>query len=530
MCEGCGDCSDQSNCLSVVPSATELGTKRQIDQNSCNHDYSCLKGFCPSFVTVEGAQLKRSATAEDSIDIPALPEPEKPGIYKPWNIVITGVGGTGVLTVGSLLAMAAHIEGLGCSTLNQTGLAQKFGAVTSHVRIARQQEDIYSVRVPAGDADLLLGCDLVVSASDDALSKLHRKRSSAVVNDYQAVTSDFIFDKNYEFPGEDMKQALIDELEDGRASFTNASSIARQLLGDSIGGNLFLLGYAYQKGLIPLSAKAIEEAIALNGVQVQMNQQAFLWGRVAVAKPELLEGSISEDLQPFKPLTDLDEIVEWRAEYLTKYQNDAYADRYRNFVARVRKAEEAVLGRGDKSDLTLTTAVAKSYFKLLAYKDEYEVARLYTQGSFRDKVREAFNGNYSLQFHFAPPLLAKKDPATGHLRKRAFGPWVWPLLQGMAKLKVLRGTAFDPLGKTGERKLDRALIQEFESSMEKVLKVLNRQNHAAAVSVAALPQSVRGFGHVKEKAAHNYCSQLPTLMQQVENPNESVVRIVDRVA
>ncbi|MCW8193597.1 indolepyruvate ferredoxin oxidoreductase family protein [Proteobacteria bacterium 005FR1] len=530
VCEGCGDCSDQSNCLSVLPSATELGTKRQIDQHACNHDYSCLSGFCPSFVTVEGAKLKRSTDGKESIELPDLPEPEKPAIYKPWNIVITGVGGTGVLTVGSLLAMAAHIEGLGCSTLNQTGLAQKFGAVTSHVRIARQQDDIYSVRVPAGDADLLLGCDLVVSASDDALSKLQRKRSHAVVNDYQSVTSDFIFDKNYEFPGEEMKRSLIDELEDGRASFTNATSIARQLLGDSIAGNLFLLGYAYQKGLIPLSAQAIEEAIALNGVQVEMNRQAFLWGRVAVARPELVERSVSDDLEPFKPLSDLDEIIQWRVDYLTRYQNAAYADRYGQFVDRVRDAEQTLLQTRDKAKLTLTMAVAKSYFKLLAYKDEYEVARLYTEGNFKEKLKQTFGGDYSMQFHFAPPLLARKDPASGHLRKRQFGPWMWPLLRGMAKLRVLRGTAFDPLAKTAERKLDRALIQEFETSIEKTLKVLKRQNHAAAVRLAALPQSVRGFGHVKEKAAREYHAQVPELMQEIEHPNESVVRIIDRVA
>ncbi|MGQ9426971.1 indolepyruvate ferredoxin oxidoreductase family protein [Gilvimarinus sp. F26214L] len=528
VCEGCGDCSEKSNCLSVLPAATEAGVKREIDQNACNHDYSCLKGFCPSFVTLEGAELRKSKSGAGEIDFPELPEPVKPAIHQPWNIVITGVGGTGVLTVGSLLAMAAHIEGLGCSTLNQTGLAQKFGSVISHVRIAKQQDDIYSVRVPAGDADLLLGCDLVVSASDESLAKLRKGRSYAVVNEYQSVTSDFIFEKDYQFPAEDMKAAIGAEVGDDHLSLTDATRIARQVLGDSIAGNLFLLGYAYQRGLIPLQAESIDAAIELNKVAIEMNRQAFLWGRVAAAQPQFLDQYLGGE-QEFTPLTDLDEIIEWRAKFLVDYQDQAYADKYRNFVARVRKTEEVALGTEDKASLKFTKAVAKSYFKLLAYKDEYEVARLYTQTDFRDQLRNRFSGKFKVSFQFAPPLLAKKDPHTGHLRKREFGPWVWPLLSAVARLKFLRGTRFDPLSYTAERRLDRELIASFEQSVEQLLPNINWDNHTTAVEVAKLPQSVRGYGHVKEKAAEGYRQQLAALMDRFAN-REQVVRIVDRVA
>lgn len=530
VCEGCGDCSDQSNCLSVLPAVTETGTKREIDQHACNHDYSCLKGFCPSFVTLEGAQLRRRESGTDGLDLPPLPEPDKPGLGQPWNIVITGVGGTGVLTVGSLLAMAAHIEGLGCSTLNQTGLAQKFGAVMSHVRIAKQQDAIYSVRVPAGDADVLLGCDLVVAASNESLAKLRRGRSHAVVNDYQSVTSDFIFNKDYQFPAEDMKAAIAAELEEREVLFTNATATARQLLGDSIAGNLFMLGLAYQKGLVPLSGEAIEQAIELNNVAVEMNQQAFTWGRVAVAHPNLLAERLKDELEEFTPLADLDEIIQWRVNFLNQYQDQAYADKYYDFVKRVRGAEENLLHSKDKTRLSLTEAVAKSYFKLLAYKDEYEVARLYTQGDFREQLRKTFSGDFKVSFQFAPPVLARKDPSTGHLRKREFGPWIWPLLHGVARLRFLRGTRLDPLGYTAERKLDRELIKQFETSIEQTLRVLHWDNHATAIEIAALPQRVRGFGHIKQQAARSYRQKLAELSASLTRNRAEVVKIIDRVA
>jgi indolepyruvate ferredoxin oxidoreductase len=527
VCEACGDCSTQSNCLSVLPTATELGNKREIEQHACNHDYSCLRGFCPSFVTVEGAQLRRTSGTAGDVVLPPIPEPVKPAIERPWNIVVTGIGGSGVLTVGSLLAMAAHIEGLGCSTLNQTGLAQKFGAVISHVRIAKQQDDIYSVRVPAGDADLLLGCDLVVAASDEALAKLNQGRSHAVVNDYQSPTADFIFQKDYQFPAEDMKAALTTEVGEGKVTFTDATTVAKQVLGDSIAGNLFLLGFAYQQGLIPLSVQAIEQAIALNGVAVEMNKQAFTWGRVAVSHPDLVKQCIKDEA--FTPLTDLDEIIQWRVNFLVDYQDQAYANKYADFVRDVRQAEETLLQTKDKTRLALTKAFAKSYFKLLAYKDEYEVARLYTQSGFREELQKVFSGNYTVRFQFAAPLVAKKDPMTGQLRKREFGPWVWPLLRIMARMKFLRGTRWDPLSYTAERKLDQQLISGFETAIKSVLQTLTPDKHAIGVEIATLPQSVRGYGHVKEKASVAYEQRLNELMKSLKKPAEQVVHIVDRV-
>jgi len=398
------------------------------------------------------------------------------------------------------------------------------------VRIGRDQDAIYSVRIPAGDADLLLGCDMVVAASNDALAKLNRDRSHAIINDYQSATSDFIFNKDYQFPADDMKQALVHEVGEEKASFVNATNIARQLLGDSIAGNLFLLGYAYQQGLVPVSAEAIEQAIELNNVAVDMNRQAFVWGRVAAAEPEFLERQLPDLEQEFQPLTDLDEIIQWRFDYLVQYQDKAYARRYTDLVEKVSGAEQALLQSGDKAELKLTEAVARSYFKLLAYKDEYEVARLYTQTDFRDQLRQHFSGDYKVNFQFAPPIFAKKDKTTGHLKKREFGPWVWPLLKVVARLKFLRKTPWDPLGRTAERKLDRELIADFETRVERVLQLLEPNNHALAVEIAALPQTVRGFGHIKERAAQQYRRRSDELMTTMANPEENVVRFVDRVA
>ena len=526
VCEGCGDCSKASNCLSVLPIETEFGRKRVIDQNACNHDYSCLNGFCPSFVTVSGATLRKASFTGSDIKLPPLPEPQLIPGAKPWNVLVTGIGGTGVLTVGSVLAMAAHLEGKGCSTLNQTGLAQKFGSVISHVRIGQQQEDIHSVRIPAGDADLLLGCDLVVAASDEALAKLHNERSYVITNDYQSVTSDFVQNPDYTFPAEDMKQALQAEAGADKTFFVNATSIAKNLLGDTIASNLFLLGAAYQRGLIPVSAPAIERAVELNNVAVAMNRQAFRWGRASVAEPDLLQ-QFTEVQTPPKPHS-LDEIIERRVKLLRDYQNEAYAEIYVDFVNTVRAREQKLLG--NTTELPLTEAVARNLAKLMAYKDEYEVARLYSSPEFKQQLKSQFSGNFSLNFHLAPPLLAKRDKVTGHLKKRPFGPWMLSAFNLLAKLKFLRGSALDIFAYQSERKQERQLIEDYRQALNTAVEKLSIANHKTALDIASLPQKVRGFGHVKDKATKEFYQRLDYLLPQLDQTSEQVVQIMDRVA
>ena len=468
VCEGCGDCGAVSNCLSVIPKATELGTKRQIDQSACNKDFSCLKGFCPSFVTVSGGDYLPTANIKsngsnlghsslghsshenlnrEDVIFTALPEPQLPNLDRPWNMLITGIGGTGVLTISSLLTMAAHIEGKGCSTLNQTGLAQKFGSVISHARIGKQQSDINAVRIAAGDSDLLLGCDLVVSAADEALAKLHHQRSTVICNNYQSPTAAFVNNPDQAFPQLAMQQALEQQVGQQQVTFLNVTDIATKLCGDAIASNLFLLGYAYQKGLIPVAAASIEQAIEINNVSIEFNKKAFLWGRRCAFDPAAVEKIVLGDNDnpsastTAQPLTELDDIINWRVNYLTAYQNAAYAQQYRSFVDQVRHAEIAFQTESEVP-LKLTTSVAHYYFKLLAYKDEYEIARLMGHGNFYQRIKQQFKGDVGIHFHLAPPLLAKKDKTTNHLLKQSFPQFTMHLFRLLAKMKGLRGTPF----------------------------------------------------------------------------------------
>ncbi|MFZ0487571.1 MAG: DUF6537 domain-containing protein, partial [Arenicellales bacterium] len=511
VCEGCGDCGVASNCLSVLPKETELGRKRTIDQSACNKDFSCLDGFCPSFVTVHGGELaKRDVGAKASVEFPELPEPKLPALDRPWNILITGVGGSGVLTIASILAVAAHIEGKGCSTLNQTGLAQKFGSVFSHVRIGNAQQDINAVRIAAGDADLLLGCDMVVASSFDSLAKLHIDRSHAVVNEHVSPTSEFLRSPDMKFPAEAMKAVIREEAGDDKTHFVETTDTATQLLGDAVGANMFLLGYAYQKGLIPVSREAIFKAIEVNNVAVEFNKQAFTWGRRAAWNLEAVQSQLRDSVEPFKPLDKLEDIVDYRADQLTRYQDVDYAKQYRDFVERVRRAEESVA----PGDTRLSKAVARSLHKLMAYKDEYEVARLFTSGEFMQRVKQQFQGHYKLQFHLAPPLLAKRDPVTGHPKKRAYPGWTLHLFKALATLKFLRGTKLDPFGYSSERKLERRLIREYKETIETLLSDLDSSNYELSVDIAELPQQIRGFGHVK--------------LQNVAKVREERKRLLDR--
>ena len=499
VCEGCGDCSAKSNCVSVVPHETEFGTKRAIDQSTCNKDYSCLKGFCPSFVTVHGGQpRKRVAAASETENWAELPEPKLPEIAEPFGVLVTGVGGTGVVTIGQVLGMAAHIEGKGCTVLDMTGLAQKGGAVMSHVRIANAPEDIHAAKLSAGGANLVLGCDLVTAAGYDALAKMEPGKSGVVLNTHEIITGDFTKNPDYSFPGKRLQQRVSEAVGGQRIDTLEATGIATELMGDSIYTNPFMMGFAWQRGLIPISREAIEQAIELNGVAVEANKQAFLWGRraahdmkavLAAAEPAEEHAAMgSEHLSE-----TLEEAISRRGEFLTDYQDAAYGERYRRLVERAREAERKAAPESD----ALAWAVAKSYFRLLAIKDEYEVGRLYTTGEFAKKLNRQFEGDYKLSFHLAPPILGEKDPETGEPKKREFGQWVFPVFKLLAGMKKLRGTRLDLFGYTAERKRERALIGDFERLMDEVLTGLTRDTHGHAVALASLPQQVRGFGHVK---------------------------------
>jgi indolepyruvate ferredoxin oxidoreductase len=498
VCEGCGDCSKTSNCVSVVPVETEFGRKRAIDQSSCNKDYSCVEGFCPSFVTVHGGNLKKRQAGELGEDgLPLLPEPAQPALDRVYGILVTGVGGTGVVTIGALLGMAAHLEGKGCTVLDMTGLAQKGGAVYSHIRIAERPDQIHAVRIAAGNAELLLGCDLVVSASADALTKLEPGYSRAIVNSHEIITGDFTRNPDLVFPSAAMEHSITAATGTDRAEFLDATRLATGLLGDSIASNLFLLGYAYQRGLVPLSAEAIERAIELNAVAVDFNRSAFRWGRRAAIDPALVEERATPRAATpasHRLSETLDELIERRAEFLTEYQDRAYAERYSALVRRVRDAETAAM----PGTMTLTEAVARSLFKLMAYKDEYEVARLYTESDFLKRVADQFEGPYELRFHLAPPILGDRDPRTGHLKKREFGPRMLSLFRLLAKLRRLRGTRFDIFGRSAERRTERRLVAEYEAIVDEIAGRLTPDNHATAVELAQLPLEIRGFGHVKE--------------------------------
>ncbi|MBB3047806.1 indolepyruvate ferredoxin oxidoreductase [Litorivivens lipolytica] len=521
VCEGCGDCGKKSNCLSVIPKETELGRKRQIDQSACNKDYSCVEGFCPSFVSVIGGTPRKNKAASGVTEFAALPEPVHPALDQPWNIVVTGVGGTGVLTVTAVLAMAAHIEGKGCATMNQTGLAQKFGPVVSHLRVAAKQDDINAVRIPAGDADLLLGCDLVVSTNDEAIAKVNVERSYAVINETEAPTAEFVYNPDAQFPMDSMKRIIVEEVGEGKVDFIEATDIATHLLGDAVATNFFMLGHAYQKGYIPVSAEAIDEAIALNGVAIEFNRQAFVWGRRCVVDKESVKKLAGVGKTHWEPLESLDEIVAFRVDHLTKYQDEAYARRYRERVEQVRAVEETLDATGE---LKFTKAIAKALHKLMAYKDEYEVARLFSDSAFTDALTETFEGDMKLQFHMAPPILSKIDPDTGLPKKRVFGGWMLPMFRVLARFKNLRGTRWDIFGYSAERKTERALIGEFENTLDTMLPKLTAAKLPLAIECAELVQSIRGFGHVKDAAIAQYRERDKVLAQRFD---DNVVQIVE---
>jgi indolepyruvate ferredoxin oxidoreductase len=592
----------------VLPKETEFGRKREIDQSACNKDFSCVEGFCPSFVTVHGGTPRKGQAATGLSRLANLPDPVfATDLSRPWNILITGVGGTGVVTIGALLGMAGHLEGRGASVLDQTGLAQKGGAVTTHIRIAGAPSDIHAVRIAAGEADLVLGCDMVVVNDYWALSKLRAGRSQVVINSYEAMPGTFTTRPDMQFPAADILSAVRKALGgmDGREGdaglaggpgddaatvaqalaaeralhVVDATQLSTALMGDAIAANLFMLGFAWQRGLVPLSQDALMRAVELNGAAIEMNKTAFAWGRLAAVdieavreaaglvrnartaaedtptlldalppgdwegnewgatsapKPQRTEDDLrhlpasadaaagapgDSDNVTFLPLDDarlsrsLDELITRRAAFLTDYQDAKYAGRYTGFVARVRAAEEArAPGATD-----LTEAVARYFFKLMAYKDEYEVARLYTSGEFERRLKQQFEGDYRVEFHLAPPLLAKRD-AQGRLQKKTFGPWVFSAFKVLAKLKGLRGGPLDVFGYTGERRMERRLIDEYERTVGGLLETLDAGNVALAAEIASIPEHIRGFGHVKDAHLEKARAREADLLREWANP------------
>jgi indolepyruvate ferredoxin oxidoreductase len=533
VCEGCGDCSAQSNCLSVEPLETELGRKRQINQSTCNKDFSCVQGFCPSFVTVEGGQLKKpnKAIAKNSHQqtalerANALPSPTLGSLTQPFGVLVTGIGGTGVVTVGQILAMAAHVAGKACTVLDMSGLAQKGGPVMSHVRLADSDEHIFSTRVGTGAADLLIGCDVLVAASKDAISRMSQGRTHAVVNATLAPTAAFVKNPDWVYPDATSVEAIRSACGDDHVDAVQAGKIATALMGDSIATNMFMLGYAWQRGWVPLPEAALMLAIKLNGVSVDFNQQSFAWGRLAAHDLAALEQSLNAQspaqVIAFKRKQSLDELISHRMEFLTQYQNAGYAQRYRSFVERVRADERRVVAEGES--LQLTEAVARYLFKLMAYKDEYEVARLHSDPAFKARIASMFEGDYEIKYHLAPPLLSKRDDK-GHLIKQPYGSWVGRVFPILAKLRFLRGSLFDPFGHTEERKSERALIEQYCATITSLCASLNSRTVPLVTEVARIPEEIRGYGHVKERHLRNAKEKEARLLAQLQGAPEHADR------
>jgi len=519
VCEGCGDCGVQSNCLSVEPLETEFGRKRRINQSTCNKDFSCVKGFCPSFVTVKGGQLRKKDKKGAGVEWSGgpVPSPKLPALgADAWGIVVAGVGGTGVITIGQLLGMAAHIEGKGIVTQDAAGLAQKGGATWSHVLIGASQEHIRTTRVGTASADLVIGCDPIVAAGKETLQRLRTGRSHVALNTSATPTAAFVKNTEWQNPAQSCVDSLVQILGDADVGRFDAEAAATKLMGDSIYTNPMMLGYAWQKGWVPLGLEALMRAIELNAVQVEKNKQAFEWGRRAAHDPKAMAALLTQaagtaQVIQFKPRETVDSLLARRVEFLTGYQNAAYAGQYELFVRKVQQAE-AKLGK-----TALTEAVARYLFKVMAYKDEYEVARLHTDPSFQAKVAEQFEGNFELRLHLAPPLFAKKNDK-GELIKQQYGPWMLKAMGVLAKLKGLRGTALDIFGRTEERRMERALIAQYREDIERILAGLNADNHALALEIARLPEQIRGFGHVKERHFKAAQSRREQLLAQWPHP------------
>lgn len=509
VCEGCGDCSVQSNCMAVQPVETEYGRKRAINQSMCNKDFSCLKGFCPSFVTVLGGEPKKTKAGGVDDIFASLPMPTVPSMGNDaYNIMVTGIGGTGVLTIGGVLGMAAHLEGKHCRVLDQTGLAQKGGEVLSHVRLAKSLDSISTGHITTGGSDLLLACDEVAAIGKTAHETLNPKRTTAVINSDNTPVAEFVTNNRVDFHEEQIRKELLSATRGQH--FVPASSYAMVLMGDEIATNVFMMGFAWQNGLIPLSFDNIMRAIELNGVAIPANKKAFNFGRLAAHNPQAIEKMMQDvrgEVEAEPAAKTLDEIIAKRAAYLTDYQNAAYAKRYTDAVADMKSLGHAAV----------TEATARYYHKLLAYKDEYEVARLYSNGDFIKELKATFQGDYKLRFNLAPPIMEQNDPATGRPKKREFGAWMLPAFGMLAKFKFLRGTALDVFGYHRDRRVERQLIKDYEADMALVKQVLNKNNVDLCAELLRMPDDIRGYGPVKEKSLEKATKRRAELRAMLEN-------------
>jgi indolepyruvate ferredoxin oxidoreductase len=517
VCEGCGDCSVQSNCLSIYPLDTELGRKRKIDQSSCNKDYSCVKGFCPSFVSVEGGELRKPeiATANDDFSsrIALLPTPALPALEQNFDLLVAGVGGTGVVTVGALITMAAHLEGKGATVLDFTGFAQKGGAVISHIRLGKSPDQLNQVRIADGQADALVACDVVVGTDPRAVRVLSKGRTRVLVNHSEVPTGQFVQNRNAEIRMDERLGAIRGAVGEENLHTIEANELMERLMGHTVYSNVFLLGHAWQQGLVPISLAALLQAIELNGVSVAENQLAFGWGRLAAVDPQYVTETARPNFRPPVPKS-LDQLIEHRAGLLAAYQNEAYAEQYRQLVNEVRTADSAIQAEG----LSLTGAVASYLYKLMAYKDEYEVARLFTDGAFKQKLAQTFSGKYRLRFHMAPPIFNRGRDELGRPRKTSFGPWMLMALRLLAKGKALRGTALDPFGWLAERREERNLLADYRQLLKELLQGLGASNYEIAVEAASLPDQVRGYGQVKSTSVEQYYELRQAVLERFHNP------------
>ena len=507
VCEGCGDCSVQSNCISIEPVETEFGRKRTINQSSCNKDYSCLEGYCPSFATVVGGRLRKltgsgSASGEangeaETSFLAELPDAPVASLDQPFNIFVAGIGGTGVITIGALIGMAAHLEGKGVTLLDVTGLAQKNGAVASHIRVAGDPEALHSTRISPGAADLVIGCDIVVATGQDGMQKISASRTRAVMNTHVAPIADFAASPDLDFSSTEMESALEAAVGRDSIEFVDATRLATDLLGDAIGANLFLVGYASQKGWLPVGLPALERAIELNGRAIEMNKRALVWGRLAARDLRKVQDFVRAEAGGSPEMMraqTLDQIVARRVEFLTDYQDEKYATAYAKFVEKVASAERAT----GTNEQHLSEAVARYYFKLLTVKDEYEVMRLWAGDGFRRQLQDQFEGSYKIQFHLAPQMFFPRDPDTGRARKLTLNQSVMTLLGWLRHLKFIRHTPFDLFNRTAHRRREWALVAKYEATLNELLRGLSLGNLDLAVQIAEIPEHIRGFDTVKD--------------------------------
>lgn len=527
VCEGCGDCSVQSNCLSVVPRQTELGRKRKIDQSSCNKDFSCVNGFCPSFVTIEGGQLRKSRGMDTGSVLTGklrdIPEPALPELKGSYDVLVGGVGGTGVVTVGQLITMAAHLEGRGTSVLDFTGFAQKGGTVLSYVRMAPSPDKLHQVRISNGQADAVIACDLVVASSQKALGVLRPQHTRVVANEAELPTADYVLFRDADMQADKRLDLIRDAVGEGNFARLDANGIAEKLLGDTVFSNVMMLGFAWQRGLLPLSQAALMKAIELNGVAIERNREAFGWGRVAAVDVKVLTDLLETgetQTEEVKTGPGLDELINSRHKHLVNYQNRRWADRYTLQVKQVREAEEKL---GENNHL-LTQAVAQQLYRFMAYKDEYEVARLFTETDFMKEVNDTFEGDFKVHFHLAPPLMNRGTDAQGRPRKRQFGPWMFRVFRVLARFRGLRGTAIDPFSYSADRKMDRAQLKDYEQLVERIVRELDASNYDTFVQLAELASEIRGYGPVRERAAEAVQEKQQQLAKALDTGRPTLIR------